>query len=200
MCPPGTDELVSNVWGSQGDDRHNQHGQRNGCSDRNSANHEQIRAEQNKLKILTLNVCGLASKLLSPEFLSLIQQYDIIGLQETKTDDTDSYLEIPGYTIFFHNRACISRYRSGGIALLVKDNTLPYVKIDHTKSSKLVLFFTISKALYKFENHDEDLECGIVYIPPQGTKYLSDDPYLEMQEEIFRYCLDSKKCIIVGWF
>ena len=147
-----------------------------------------------------MNVCGLASKLLSPEFLSLIQQYDIVGLQETKTDDTDNYLEIPGYTIFFHNRACISRYRSGGIALLVKDNILPYIKIDHAKSSKLVLFFTISKTLYKFENHDEDLECGIVYIPPQGTKYASDDPYLEMQEEIFRYCLDSKNVLLLGDF
>ena len=144
------------------------------------------------MNILTLNVCGLASKLLSPEFNSLIQQYDVIGLQETKTDDTDSYLEIPGYKMFFHNRSCISRYRSGGIVLLVKHKLLPYIKIKNNDGSRLVLLFTISKTLYKFENHGEDLECGIVYIPPQGTKYASDDPYLEIQEEIFKYCLDSK--------
>ena len=152
------------------------------------------------MNILTLNVCGLASKLLLPEFNSLIQQYDVIGLQETKTDDTDSYLEIPGYKMFFHNRSCISRYRSGGIVLLVKHKLLPYIKIKNNDGSRLVLLFTISKTLYKFENHGEDLECGIVYIPPQGTKYASDDPYLEIQEEIFKYCLDSKNVLLFGDF
>lgn len=138
--------------------------------------------------------------MLSPEFISLIQQHDVIGLQETKTDDTDTCIDIPGYKLFFHNRCCISRYRSGGIALLVKDTLLPYIKIDHAKSSKLILFFTISKTLYKFENHDEDLVCGIVYIPPQGSKYAAEDPYLELQQEIMKLCLDSKNVLLFGDF
>ena len=46
-------------------------------------------------------MCGLVSKLKCPEFLTLIKEYDLIGIQETKTDDVDSYTEIPGYGFFF---------------------------------------------------------------------------------------------------
>ena len=83
--------------------------------------HEQSRTDRNQLNKLTLNVYRLVSKLSSPEFNLLIQQYDVIGLAETKTDGTDSYLEIPGYKIFFHNRSCISSIL-GGILPLVKHN------------------------------------------------------------------------------
>ena len=34
------------------------------------------------LRFLTINVCGLKSKLLIPEFQSFIQDYDIVGIQE----------------------------------------------------------------------------------------------------------------------
>ena len=62
------------------------------------------------------------------------------------------------------------------------------------------MFFTISHEIYKSENQNEDLTCGIVYIPPQGSKYSSDDPYLEIQQELFRYCLDSKHVLLMGDF
>lgn len=98
-----------------------------------------MRAGNTHNKLLSLNVCGLVSKLSCPEFSNLINAYDIIGIQESKTDDTDA-VKIPGYTVFLHNRASISRFRSGGIGLIVKDEILPYVKIDQTKTLKLVLF------------------------------------------------------------
>lgn len=44
------------------------------------------------------------------------------------------------------------------------------------------------------------MTCGIVYIPPQGSKYSSDDPYLEIQQELFRYCLDSKHVLLMDDF
>ena len=44
-------------------------------------------------------MCGLKSKLIHPEFTDLIKQYDIIGLQETKLDDIDSF-EIKGFQIY----------------------------------------------------------------------------------------------------
>ncbi|MCG8112265.1 MAG: reverse transcriptase domain-containing protein [Candidatus Thiodiazotropha taylori] len=156
----------------------------------------------NDLKILSLNVCGLSSKLKCPEFIELINQYEIIGLQETKTDDADTYIELPGYTICFHNRTNISRYRSGGIVLLVKDTILPFIKIDHSRRSKLILFFTISKSIFDMGNacNIDDIRCGIVYIPPQCSKYAAEDPYLEIQEEIFRYCAESKNILLFGDF
>ena len=99
-------------------------------------------------------------KIKGPEFSNLINAYDIIGIQELKTDDTDD-VELPDYTVFLHNRASISRFRSGGIGLIVKDEILPYVKINQTTTSKLVLFFTLSKKLCHLE---KDIKCRIIYI------------------------------------
>ena len=48
---------------------------------------------------LCLNVCGIVSKLNSPEFISLIQTYDSIGVQETETDNYDT-LHFPCYKVF----------------------------------------------------------------------------------------------------
>ena len=39
-----------------------------------------------------------------------------------------------------------------------------------------------------------------MYIPPQGSKYATDDPYLEIQEELFRYCSDIKHVLLFGDF
>ena len=41
------------------------------------------------LNIHVLNVCGLKSKLLCPDFLNLISQHDILVFTETKLDDVD---------------------------------------------------------------------------------------------------------------
>ena len=41
------------------------------------------------LNIHVLNVCGLKSKLLCPDFLNLISQHDILVFTETKWDDVD---------------------------------------------------------------------------------------------------------------
>ena len=45
----------------------------------------------------------------------------------------------------------------------------------------------------------ENIRCGIVYVSPQGSKYATEDPYLELQEEIFRYCMDAKNIILFGY-
>ena len=66
------------------------------------------------LQFLTLNTCGLKSKLIIaiPEFCDFIGQYDIIGLQETKSDTLDSF-EIPDYTLYFKHRKDVSTRTSG---------------------------------------------------------------------------------------
>ena len=170
-----------------------------GPSINKSDNHAFFHSRNSCLRLLSLNVCGLVSKLNCPDFLSLIREYDIIGLQETKTDDVDTYLEIPGYEIIFHNRKRVSRYRSGGIVLIAKKELVPFITIDEFRSSQLVLFFTISKIIYG-ENMMDDLICGIVYIPPHGSTYASPDPYFEIQEELTRFCGDSKHVLLFGDF
>ena len=72
--------------------------------------------------------CGLQSQQNCPQSLTLISQYEIICIQESKLGDAD-IISIPGYQIFTKNRTQLSRYRSGGIALLVKEEILPFINI-----------------------------------------------------------------------
>ena len=125
-----------------------------------------------QLKFLSLNVCSLVSKSNYPEFLDLIGNYGIIGIQESKTDACDS-INIPGYNIYFNNRENLSRRKSGGIVLLVKKELQKFVKVESMHNSNLVLWCTISRDLMQT---DKDVYCGIVYIPPIGSRYANEDP------------------------
>ena len=51
-----------------------------------------------KLKILSLNVCGLVSKLHNPDFVEFLSLYDIICLTETKIDKIDDVV-FEGYEL-----------------------------------------------------------------------------------------------------
>ena len=91
--------------------------------------------------MLSINVCGLKKTLNTPEFVNLINSYDIVGIQETRLDDADN-ITIPGYTIVCQNRQKLSRYRSGGTAVIICDTILPHVKFGKS-NSKLIQFFTL---------------------------------------------------------
>ena len=133
--------------------------------------------------------------MLCPEFVNLIERYDIIGIQESKLDDVDN-INIQGYQVFTNNRTAISRHRSGGIAFLFKNELSPFITV-HKAESKLALWFTISKRIIL---SDDELHCGIVYIPPYRSKYAPDDPYLELQNEIDKYAAKSKNVLLFGDF
>jgi len=61
-----------------------------------------------------LNVCGLKYKLLLPDFVDIIKQYDIVFLCETKLSDED-ILHLPNeYTYLLKNRKKNVR-KSGGL-------------------------------------------------------------------------------------
>ena len=53
-------------------------------------NHLYSIPQERILKICTINVCGLKSKLLYPEFDIFLDKYDIIGITESKLDRFDS--------------------------------------------------------------------------------------------------------------
>ena len=148
------------------------------------------------LKLLSLNVCGLVTRSNYPEFIDLIRNYDILGIQESKTDDCD-FVNIPGYNVYFNNRENLSRRKSGGIVLLVRKELHNFVNVESYHNSNLILWCTISRRLTQTEN---DVYCGVVYIPPIGSKYASDDPYTELQGEILKYCTNSSQIILMGDF
>ena len=45
-------------------------------------------------------------------------------------------------------------------------------------------------------SNNEHLLCGVVYLPPCGSKYAHPDPYLELQTEYDRYCSDIKDVLL----
>lgn len=53
-------------------------------------NHSQHNKTCTNLKFLSLNVCGLKSKQIVPDLCSFIDNYDIVGFQETKMDSLDT--------------------------------------------------------------------------------------------------------------
>lgn len=122
------------------------------------------------LKILSLNCCGVKKKLNYSEFQELVKEQDIVCLQETKTDDLD-VIEIDGYEIKMKNRVKYGRVNSGGIILAYKQELSEFINIHETES-KAVLWFEISKQL---TNYEKNLLIGIVYLPPENSKYSKRD-------------------------
>ena len=88
----------------------------------------------------------------------------------------------------------MSRYMSGGIAVIVNSSISPFVKFNANKSS-LVQWLTISKQLTNLES---DILCPNVFIPPYGSKYAHKDPYLEIQKEFSHFCMSNYDIIMFG--
>ena len=129
-------------------------------------------------RILTINVCGLKTRTLYPEFISYISMYDIIGIQETKTDSLDE-INLPGCIIRFKHRKKISNVKSGGIGIAYKEKYEQYIHFIDSDSN-LVQWFVISNRLTK----QNDLLCGVIYIPPESSSYSHHEPYYEISEEL----------------
>ena len=92
-------------------------------------------------------MCGIKNRLNKyKEFLDFISSYDVIGLTETKVDDADN-ISIPGYVIYAKNRHTLSKTRSGGILVAVRDNIVKYVHVIRT-DCKYVLWFKINRILF----------------------------------------------------
>jgi exonuclease III len=125
-----------------------------------------------------LNVCGIHKRLQYPEFNEFVKRFDVIGSQETRVDDSDD-LQLPGFTVSTKNRAALSKVRSGGIALGVKDAISKHFTLVNN-ACKYVMWFRISKTLFRKE---EDIFLGIVYIYPESSKYTSPDCFSEIERK-----------------
>ena len=136
----------------------------------------------NKIKILSLNVCGLVSKLNNPDFIEFISLYDIICLTETKIDQYDT-IDVEGFTIL----PCVIRQncksKSGGICVLVRDCFCKYVKVIDpvyfSSHSDFVMWFTVDEKLLF-----EKTLFGVIYIPPENSSYSSIDMFNDIENVI----------------
>ena len=99
--------------------------------------------------------------MLYSQFFNFVETFDILGIQESKTDDTDNIC-IQGYQLFYNNREKLSLRRSGEKYLL-KIIFAHYINVDDTKLSKFILWFTLS---HEILNVEKDIDFGVVYITP----------------------------------
>ena len=106
------------------------------------------KSEEHDLKLLSLNVCVVENKLRYPEFTELIKKYHIIGLTETKTDDTDN-IQLPDYVTYMKLRQKLTNILSGGIIFLIKNDIAILVKIINI-DGEYVLCFKLEKNFFEF--------------------------------------------------
>ena len=72
------------------------------------------------INLLSLNVCGLIRRSQYPDFIELINKYEILCFVETKTDDADE-INLPAFDVIMKNTFKINRTKSGGIVLALKN-------------------------------------------------------------------------------
>ena len=136
-----------------------------------------------RINILTINVCGLKSKLLLEDFMNFIMNYDVVCMCETRCDDADTkniknVLEKAGFNFVYKNRSALSRYKSGGLLIAVK-NTLN-IRWTEMKSGDETL---LSICVYGRDvGLEKNLLITCVYIPPSHSRYGKREHFDELDE------------------
>ena len=76
--------------------------------------------------------------------------------------------------------------------LAVKEEYNDMIKVIDTES-KYVLWFKIDRKLL---HENVDMICGVVYIPPESSKYCGADPYGEVENELMNFSQNEKNVIL----
>ena len=136
---------------------------------------------------------GLKRKTYYPEFLELLQQFDIFCTVETNLDQYDN-VDLKGYTFFGKCRKSFISRKSGGIGL--------YIRNEFSNSAELVSinceYLMLVKLNRKPLSLDQDLFLAVVYLPPSGSKYLDEDELQNLENEICHLCSEHKYCLFIG--
>lgn len=140
-------------------------------------NHGIERQNFSKIKFSCINVCGIRSKLLLPEFIDLIKSNDICIFLETETDIYDIFNLPTGYTSSCTSK-CRSKFckKSGGIIFIYKTELEIFFKFPKN-DSEYVLWVKYSKMLYK-----EEFLLDCKFIPPENSQYSSINSYTDENE------------------
>jgi hypothetical protein len=86
--------------------------------------------------------------------------------------------------------------KSGGIILGYKDHLENYIEPLETESN-YIFWFKVSSKLF---NLSDDLIFGIVYIPPEGSSYLSPDAFDQVENEYRVLSQNYKYICLLGDF
>ena len=112
------------------------------------------------LHIVSINVCGLPSKLSCTEFTDFISNYDIVCIDKTKANNTDNIV-LAGFEAFTKHRCELSRFKSGGTSIFVKDDLVNKVKIIDSPNKSCIWM----KGKLYTNNQYKKILLGAVYVP-----------------------------------
>lgn len=151
--------------------------------------------------ILSLNVCGIKTKVCSVDFVSYIKRYDVLCLSETKCDDVDMVnlkviMEDIGYNIVFKNRCELSRYKSGGILIGIKKGIFFKWKPINYDCESLLSIMVDGQSV----NMEKDLIISSVYIPPSHSMYGGGQHFDDLDNFFLTYTSHDYEHILCGDF
>ena len=147
------------------------------------------------MKLGSLNVSGLKKKIDYPELNDLINRYDIFCVSETHIDTYD-IVDIPGFVFFSHPRSREYKRKSGGIGIYVRSNISKFIHFEPA-SSEYVLWVSVDKQLTKLT---ETLYLGAVYIPPENSRFYTNDDFEILETSVANFCSNNKFVILAGDF
>ncbi|MES9885167.1 MAG: reverse transcriptase family protein [Sedimenticola sp.] len=145
------------------------------------------------MRIGSLNANGLKRRLCYPEFIDLINTYDIFCVLETNMDKYD-IVDVKGYTFNGKFRNLLAMKKSGGIGIYIKEGLARSVEIIES-TCDYILWLKVKHAIL---NIDSDLLLGCIYLPPTGSRYLDADQMLLLDDEITQKCAEYKYTLLLG--
>ena len=134
------------------------------------------------LKFGFVNACGLLSKTSCVEFIDKINEFDIVGIVETKLQCDD--VELPDttticdYTLYHKFRKSKSHRRSGGLCLAVRTQLSHLVTPVDVESEHALL------CKIESNSEKENIILGVVYIPPENSAYSDSNSFYNLERDL----------------
>ena len=103
-------------------------------------------------------------------------------------------ISFPGFKLISQPRKEPYLRKSGGLAILIKDNLANYCKPLETESD-YILWTSLDKSI---TNTDENIILGTIYVPPAQSRFYNDDEIQVLENEIMSLCSNHKYVFITG--
>jgi len=124
-------------------------------------------------------VCGLRPRLDCPDFIDLIHKYEIFCCTETKLDTSD-IIDIDSYQYFSQPRKQKYIRKSGGLGAFVSAKLVNYTETINSDSDYIFWLKFKKGSILK----DHDVILGVIYIPPDSSRFFNNDELLLFEHEI----------------
>ena len=165
----------------------------NSKSSNNALKSNSDKPGKTNLSICSLNVCGIKRRFQYPEFQELVNKFDIFCVLETKLDNLNSF-SLSNYTFIHQSRRQKCLRRSGGIGVFIRNELVQRVKLIES-SSDYVLWLRVSETHH---NKNNEAMLGVVYQPPESSRFLTEDEQELLEVEITSMCISNEVVYLVG--